>query len=318
MTEVKENEKEYIDISFLIQTLWKLKWIPISSFLLVSVLTVFYTLSLPNVYRSDVLLIPSEETQGGGLSALAGKFGSLASFAGINLGNTGNNKVIEAIELVRSRKFAKNIIAERNWLIPMFAVKNWDPLTGEVILDSDVYNEKLGTWVRDVSPPRKSKPGDWEAYEQYLEKIHIVQDKKTGLVTISAIHISPIVAQKWVEGIVTQVNKTLREQDIYEAEKSIDYLNKELDDTSISDMRVVFYQLIEEQTKKVMLANTRFEYVFRTIDPAVVPEEKFAPRRSILCIAGGIAGGLLGVLIALGYELISSYRKPLFKEKYEC
>ena len=48
-----------------------------------------------------------------------------------------------------------------------------------------------------------------------------------------------------------------------------------------------------------MLAQVRPEYVFKTIDPAVVPEEKSEPKRALICVLGTLLGGMLSVLIVL-------------------
>jgi len=39
--------------------------------------------------------------------------------------------------------------------------------------------------------------------------------------------------------------------------------------------------------------------VFKTIDPAVVPEEKSEPKRALICVLGTLLGGMLSVLIVL-------------------
>ena len=62
-------------------------------------------------------------------------------------------------------------------------------------------------------------------------------------------------------------------------------------------MQQVFYQLIESETRTVMLANAQQEYVFKTVDPAVVPQEKSEPKRSLICIVATMLGGMLGVFI---------------------
>ena len=48
-----------------------------------------------------------------------------------------------------------------------------------------------------------------------------------------------------------------------------------------------------------MLAQVRTEYLFKTIDPAVVPEEKDEPKRALICVLGFLLGGMLGVLWVL-------------------
>ncbi len=60
-----------------------------------------------------------------------------------------------------------------------------------------------------------------------------------------------------------------------------------------------FYQLIEEQTKNMMLTQVKTEYVLKTVDPAQVPEEKAKPKRALIVVLGTILGGLLSVIIVL-------------------
>ena len=61
------------------------------------------------------------------------------------------------------------------------------------------------------------------------------------------------------------------------------------------EMQRVFYQLIESQTRIVMLADVRDEYVFQIIDLAVEPDRKIAPNRSRIVMLGA----LLGVIVSL-------------------
>ena len=61
----------------------------------------------------------------------------------------------------------------------------------------------------------------------------------------------------------------------------------------------MLYQLIEEQTKTVMFANVREQYVLKTIDPALVPELKSGPKRAFICVLGMLLGGVLAVVIVL-------------------
>ncbi|WP_306462760.1 GNVR domain-containing protein, partial [Klebsiella pneumoniae] len=64
-------------------------------------------------------------------------------------------------------------------------------------------------------------------------------------------------------------------------------------------IRTVLYKLIEEQAKTIMFAEVRDEYVFKTIDPALAPEEKAKPKRALICVLGTLLGGMLGVAIVL-------------------
>ena len=131
------------------------------------------------------------------------------------------------------------------------------------------------------------------------EILSITQDKQTGFVTISVEHYSPVVAKQWVDWIVEDVNSTIMRQDVDEAEQAIEYLNKQIQATSLAEMHNVFFRLIEEQTKTVMLAKVSPEYMFRTVDPAVAPELKAKPKRALIAALGLILGGIIGLIVVL-------------------
>jgi LPS O-antigen subunit length determinant protein (WzzB/FepE family) len=91
----------------------------------------------------------------------------------------------------------------------------------------------------------------------------------------------------------------MRDQDQKEAQDSIDYLTLQLENIQVTTMETVFYQLIEEQTKSMMLTKVKAEYVLKTIDPPQVPDEKAGPKRALIVVLGTMLGGMLSVLIVL-------------------
>ncbi|MDA9285265.1 hypothetical protein N9P94_00270 [Pseudomonadales bacterium] len=58
----------------------------------------------------------------------------------------------------------------------------------------------------------------------------------------------------------------------------------------------MFFELIQSQTETIMLAQVRAEYLFKTIDPAVVAEEKSEPKRAMICVFGTLLGGVMAVM----------------------
>ena len=97
----------------------------------------------------------------------------------------------------------------------------------------------------------------------------------------------------------------MRSKDLKNAERTINYLTEQLNSTSIADMQTIFYQLIEEQTKTIMLANVRQHYVLEVIDPAVVPEKEIEPKRALICVLITLLGGFISVV----YVLVRSFRR---------
>ena len=127
----------------------------------------------------------------------------------------------------------------------------------------------------------------------------VTQDVVTGFVTVSIEHLSPLIAYEWVTWLVDDLNREMMLEATSEAQQSIDYLTDQLEKTQVVALQQVFYALIEEQMKTIMLANSRAEYLFKTIDPAIAPERKSRPNRTQICVLGTLLGGILGVLWVL-------------------
>ena len=286
-----------IDLRELFAVIWQGKWIIIAVTAVFAVASVFYALSLPNIYKSEALLAPAAEQKNAGLS---GQLGGLAALAGVSLGSgAGVDKTALAIEVVKSRDFLSRFIQQRIQLQDLMAVKSWDLTTNTLQYDVDVYNPENQQWLREVKPPRQAQPSLQEAYKALSGILNISQDKATGMVKLSIEHQSPYIAQSWVQMLIADLNLEMKTRDIEEAEKSIAYLQQQINQTNIADLRSTLYSLIEEQTKTLMLANVRHEYVMKVIDSPQVSEEKFKPRRSIIVLVITFLGGLTGIIIAL-------------------
>ena len=264
-----------------------------------TIVAVFYALSLPDTYKSEALLTVAEQKDSTGLGGLSGQFGGLASLAGINLGAGSDNKTQLAIEVLKSRQFTSEFIQNHNILPDLMAVKSWNSSTNDISYNEDIYIADQKKWIREISAPFKPKPSMQEAHRAFSKVVSINTLKDTGMVTISIEHISPVIAKQWVDWLVEDINSVMKKRDVAEANRSTDFLVKQLNKTKIADIRAVLYKLVEEQTKTIMFANVRDEYVFKTIDPALVSEEKFKPKRALICIFGTLLGCFIGVTIVL-------------------
>jgi LPS O-antigen subunit length determinant protein (WzzB/FepE family) len=69
--------------------------------------------------------------------------------------------------------------------------------------------------------------------------------------------------------------------------------------TNLSEIKQVMAELLQQETQKLTLVEANQFYVFDYIDPPAVMEDRSEPRRSQICILGGILGGLLGIIIVL-------------------
>jgi len=296
--QVSENE---IDFNELWYAIWSGKWLItiVTSFFAVS--SILYALLLPNEYESTVLLSPASSSSSSSLSKLAGKFGGLASLAGINIGGGGKDNSLIAMELVKSWGFLEAFIKDNDIAVEVFAAKGWHLGADKLIIDDKIYDISQKKWVRkfDKSKGQKAKPSSWELYEKFKERISVNQDKNSGLISISVEYYSPYIAKHWLDALIVAINHHMKVQDRNEALSSIKYLEKQVKKTNISEMQTIFYELIQEQTKNLMLAEVSDEYVFKTIISARVEEEKSGPKRALIVILATILGGIFGSIVVL-------------------
>ena len=290
-----------IDVRELFMVLWENKLTIILGTALSALISVSVALYLPNKYTSEALLAPRAEGGAGGtLGQLASQYGGLASLAGINIGGLGEGgKAAIAIEMLKSRDFFGEYLYD-HVLVDLMAAEGWDRALDQSILDPSIYDGATLTWVRDVGPEFQIKPSVQEAHDEFVEStLSVSEDKQTGFVTVAVTHYSPSVARDWVLLIVNGVNNAVRARDVEEAENSIAFLNEQRQKTSLVSLTEVFAELIEQQTKTVMLAAASEEYVFQIIEPPIVPELKSEPSRALICILGVLFGGLLTVIVVL-------------------
>jgi uncharacterized protein involved in exopolysaccharide biosynthesis len=289
-----------IDLAELWRAIWSGKLLIIAISGIFAISSIIYAINQPNIYRATTLLAPASEQGGaGGLAKMAGQFGGLASLAGINLGGGSTNKTGLALEVLKSRVFIEKFINKHQMLAPLMAAEKWDFATNTLIYNDEVYDPLTNKWLKEVKDPKKSKPSSWQAYKTFSGALSVVTDKETGMVTLAIEHYSPHIATQWLLWLVKDINNAMRDQDKAEAQRSIDYLTKKLQETQLADMQTVFYQLIEQQTKTIMLAEVSPEYVLKTIDPANAPEHKAKPKRPLIVVLGTMVGGFLSVLIVL-------------------
>ena len=290
MSEYADDE---IDLRELFSVLWEGRALIAGITGLAASLAVVISLLMPNIYHATALLSPTEEQSGGlgGLGALAGQFGGLAGLAGISLPSGGGERAALALEVLKSRKFVADFVKKHDIAPALLATDYWDADTGALVLDTDLYDPKTKKW--DETPTAGN------IFDAFTGALIVEEDATSGMVTVGFKHKSPTVAQQWTVWAVKELNDAIRNQDIAEAESAIAYLETQVSATSLAELRKLFFELIQKQTETMMLAQVRAEYVFKTVDPAVVPEKKSEPKRALICVLATLLGGMVAVVMVL-------------------
>jgi hypothetical protein len=286
-----------IDLRELFYVLLEGKWIIVSVTAFVSIIGVIYSLSLPNIYQSKAIMVPVNSS--GSMSGAIGGYSSLAGLAGISLpsgGDQGNS--VKALQKIRSLSFFENNIMPNIYLPDLMAVKSWNSKTNTLNFDENIYEASTNNWVRDYSSPKQQIPSAQESYAVFKSKhFTLTEDKKSGFSTLSIKHQSPFIAKQWAELIVNEVNSFYRQKDKLESEKAANYLNQKISMTSLSEIKQVLAQLLQEETKKLTLIEANQFYVFDYIDPPAVMELKSEPKRALICILSALLGGMLSIAL---------------------
>lgn len=256
-------------------------------------LAVGLSLLVTPIYRSSVLIAPSvrDTAVAGGLANIVNQIGSLSSLAGeMGLGASATRKDVW-IATLRSRELARMLIA-RDQMMPELFHSRWDAVTK--------------TW----KPPRfggKAEPTPDDAVELLLDKVlSITEDKRTGLVTVSVDWRDSELAARWANDLVALANAEIRTSLIDENQRSVAFLEKELEKTRVVAREQIIHRLVESRMNESMLINARADYAFTVIDPATPSDKdrRFRPQR----LRYALIGSLLGLLAATMVILVSMGR----------
>jgi len=290
-----------IDVGDVVDILFMAKKFIIVGAMLVGGLFLLISFTLPEKYESKIILVPA----GGGdasshMAGLFGQVGSLASLAGVNIDGTGSREVV-ALEVMKTWGFIEAFISSNDIAPEVVAVVDWDEKSGELqyksSFDPSTRSWSGGGWA--VGGGINGKPKSWDVYKKFKKNMSIVQDSKSGLITIRLKHYSPHLAKEWLELLVDSVNEYFRERDKSKAISRISYLQEKAVETSVAEMKSVFYELIEEQIKTLMLAEASDEYVFEVVSAPKVAEEKVGPGKLVLVLAGVILGIIISAAVVI-------------------
>jgi uncharacterized protein involved in exopolysaccharide biosynthesis len=260
----KQGEIDFVAIFWIV---WRRKILVIIFALVVGVAALVYALRATPIFRAQVVITEVRDTALGGSGGLASQLGGLASLAGVNI--NGEGPTIENKAVLESRGLIEEFI-KRNNIVPLMHInpKLPDPL--------------------------------WFAVEKFKKNVLDMRDDKLkGTTYITMDWTDAAVAAQWANKFVALANALLRERAVQDSTRNIDFLNKQITQTNVIEVQHAMFQLIESETKTLMLATGRVEYAFTVVDPAVAPAVRSSPRRTLMVLSGLLIGGIFGAIAAI-------------------
>ncbi|MDD4913020.1 MAG: Wzz/FepE/Etk N-terminal domain-containing protein [Sideroxydans sp.] len=276
-----------IDLLELLRTLLKYKKSIIFTSLGAALIAAAISMSLPNIYQAEILLAPvsAEGAKGGGLASALGGLGGLASMAGISIGGGGSAE--ENLAVLKSREFLWTFVQEKK-LMPILFEDEWDKTANK--------------WI-EADP--KKQPGQMDAHRLLLNEVMSVsRDKNTELVSVAFSLKDAELAADLANSLIERLNLYLAKEAIARSERNLQYLNKELIGTQVEEMRKILFELISNERKKIMMANTQKDFAFKVLDSAVPPDVKVKPKRGVIVFLSGLAGFFFALLFVLLFESV--------------
>jgi uncharacterized protein involved in exopolysaccharide biosynthesis len=232
---------------------------------------VWYALTATIYYRAETVVTVVRPDTGGGAMSLAA---DLAGAMGVDMLQQ-NGEVETENAVLRSRHLVAEFVKQNN-ILPMLA------------------------------KPGKKPPSLWYGVKEFRDDVLVIKaDAKKGVTNVQIDWTDPETAARWANAFVKLANDSIRSRALEESERNIKYLNAQLAQTSEVEIRRAMYNLIENETKKGMLANGKVEYAFQTVDPAVPPEMRERPKRTLIVFGATF----FGLLVAMGAAFFRDVRR---------
>ena len=179
-----EEKVDEVSLGELFAILWQGKVVIIAVTLVFACASVFYALSVPNQYKATVVLAPAQ-SDGGGLSGALAQLGGLASLAGVNIPKGDLSESQIAQQVMRSWNFIDNFIKQNDLYVDLYASEGWNQQTTMLVIDDDKYDFKSKTWLLENDNGVLGPPSSWDLYEAFSERLSIIENDETGLVSVS-------------------------------------------------------------------------------------------------------------------------------------
>ncbi|MDE2111697.1 MAG: hypothetical protein KGJ79_11195 [Alphaproteobacteria bacterium] len=237
---------------------------------------------LPVMYRVTVLMVPSSNDTQPPLAS-----GALADLSFLT-GKSGNERKSEALAFLGARNTLQRFIVTHN-LLPQLYPKDWD--------------WKSHTWKAGVTPPTLES-----AYLKLRGAMMIEDDSANDLIRLRVTWNDAQMAANWANNLVREVNYTMQQREVERANKRIAALYVELSKTENQELHTNIANLIEQQIRDRILANSNDQFALEVVDPALPTKQKSSVGELITMIAGLFAGLMIGIPLAFFRQAIDSLR----------
>jgi len=304
MNQLQENyiEEDEIDLRELWQTILNGKKIIAIIVIVVVSLTLLYALKLPNIYKSEAVLIPADS---GGTSL--GGLGGLAAMAGISVGSGGSMTPDVAFNsLLNNYEFMKNFVT-KNGIVEYYANPDLDKNYVFAMGNRVVYDFLKSK--ADESDEAIEKDYDAEVFiliKRVQGSFSISSDKKSGLITVSYSDSDRTYPPIIIELFLKDASKYLVENNLRIINDKLHYFEKELSIAQGFELRQSISGIVSGIMEEKIMMQSK---VYYQCDVLTYPAESYIkaktkPKRSLIVVVSFVTSIILGIFLVFFLEFI--------------
>ena len=257
-------------VTIMLAALRRYWWVWMATILAAAGIGYYIASTVPELYRAEAVLFPPPRE--GNLASLPTRL------LGLNLGSA-SPTTDEALATLTSSQFLSDFIRDHN-LMPLLFPDEWDAAAQG--------------WRPDVRQPTLLR-----GVRRFEGNLDIENNVTTPVVTLAFFHTDADVATQVVRNLISDLNGKMRERTIARSRAIIDQYYQQLRSDTLTEVRTHILALITEEMKILVSARGTEEFAFRTVGPAVTPDEISYPNKPLIFVLACLAGALIGVLASL-------------------
>jgi len=279
-------EEDEIDLRELFATIWRYKRFIAIFVLIVTILSIVYVLSKPNIYKVQAVLATKKYFKPINVEGM-----------GIVVKATSINNVIGIAPKVAFKELLNNYIFMKNFIQKREFDKKL--LSGEL--------EKGYVFAFNY---------DFNIYKLFVKNFSIDIDKKTGLINISYTHPNRFFAYEVLTAFLEDGSKFLINKDLQYINSQIKKYQEELKKANNLELKSNLTKLIFDFIQQKLYLNSSKYYKVRVVTNPYIPDtkDKEGPKRALIVIVSFVTSFILAIFLVFFIEFIRNFKSEKVEE----
>jgi hypothetical protein len=253
-------------------------------------------------YTATLMVSPvMQSSQSGGLAGKLGGLSSLASMAGVSIGN---DPATQAFMLYQKGLYSRDVadlLAKDPQIMHAVFHKQWDAAGKQWIAPNPAVRA-IVVFVQSLLgiPNHDWQPPDGALLEEYItDHVFIETEPDKPVVTITYGDADPQFAVKFLHALDRAVDNKLRDLALVRANQYTGYLSDQLTKVANTDVREALMATLTDQENTKMMASVTAPYSAQPFGPPSASRKPTFPKPFLVLGAALIIGGFAGGLAAI-------------------